>query len=291
MYRRSFATLREVKRETRGLTCRLAPGTREAARELFAGLRHHLAVDAILAGDEPGEVYVDDAGRPSAGIVLGWSRVYLAGTAGNTAFNRAAAHLLTARRSKEGVSSQVLYHDGGEWAASVASLVPGAATSALGRRFLQLGRLRVDWQSVVPEGLHVRRIDAALLAEGLRHTAELVEEIGSESASVNDFLKKKFGFCVQQGDALLGFCCSEYNRPSACELGVVTLAPYRRQGVATLAVAATVEEALRRGIGEIGWHCWTSNAASLALAAKVGFEPVEEYAVWLCRWSAASESR
>jgi tetratricopeptide (TPR) repeat protein len=49
--------------------------------------------------------------------------------------------------------------------------------------------------------------------------------------------------------------------------------------VATITSSATIEHALTHRIAEIGWHCYASNAPSIATARKVGFEKVRDYAV------------
>jgi RimJ/RimL family protein N-acetyltransferase len=231
-------------------------------------------------------VYADDGARPSAAVLLGSNehRVYLAGTPHVGRFNTGVAELLAARRAGRSPFTFVVYHDGGGWGRTAAPVAPGTAVASAERSFLRLARARFETRSPVPDGCSVRQIDAALLARGLRHTDDLTEEILSESPSVDDFLARKFGYCAQEGDAIVGFCCSEYNHAGRCELGVTTLAPYRRRGVATAVAAATIEEAFRSGIAELGWHCWADHTASLALAARLGFEHVRGYPVWVCHW-------
>ena len=281
-----------------------------SAHRLWAGLGHHLAVEAILAGELPGTVIVDDASRPTAGLLTGANayRIHVAGTARNVAFNQRAASFLEERRAA-GERELVIYHDGGEWGESVSALLPGAKTTSPERRCLRLDRAApgasgtpsalgnpadpAAWRGHISSGdetFQVRPITAELLREGLRHTDDQTEELCSESPSVEWFLAHEFGFCVQEDDAIAGFCTTEYTRPARsggparCELGVNTVRAFRRRGVATLAAAATIQEAHRRGIVEIGWHCWATNAASIALAHKLGFQPAADYSVWLCTW-------
>src|SRR5947208_671114 len=103
---------------------------------------HHLAVDAILAGDEPGDVYVDHPGRPRAAVLVGWNRhrVYLAGAADDDAFNAGVAGVLADRRGGRTPFAMVLYHDGGAWARTAPSVVPGATAARADRRFLRWTR-------------------------------------------------------------------------------------------------------------------------------------------------------
>jgi GNAT superfamily N-acetyltransferase len=246
---------------------------------------HHLAVAAIVDGGEPGEVYAEHGQRPDAAVLFGSNqhRVYLAGAPDGARFGAGVADLLATRRGGRTPFGFVVYHDGRS-EQTAARLAPDAALASAERRFLRLGPAGFATPRPVSGGFDVRPIDQALLATGLRHTDELIEEIRSESPSVDDFLARKFGYCALAGDTIVGFCCSEYNHAGRCELGVTTLAPYRRRGVATAVVTATVEEAFRRGVSEIGWHCWANNAASLALAARLGFEHVRDYPVRVCHW-------
>ena len=258
-------------------------------RPLFHGLDYHLAVEAILAGDAPGDVYADDPLHPQVALLLPWNphRVYLAGAPENVAFNRAAAEVVMERYARRSTATEpaefVVYTAPGTWEQTIAALVPGAVAVNVPRQYFRLKQIPLAWRTLIPADLTMRRVDAQLLGAGLQHTEALVAEIQSESPSVADFLRTQVGVCVQHDDAIVGWCLSEYHRPGRCEVGIETLTGYRRRGIATLTVAAFVEEALAHAITAIGWHCWASNVGSCAVAAKVGFEQVREYAVWYCR--------
>jgi hypothetical protein len=60
-------------------------------------------------------------------------------------------------------------------------------------------------------------------------------------------------------------------------MGVTTDPEHRRRGLAAVVVAAAVEQCLERGFHEIGWHCLRSNAGSVAVGRKVGFEIERAY--------------
>jgi RimJ/RimL family protein N-acetyltransferase len=108
--------------------------------------------------------------------------------------------------------------------------------------------------------------------------AALVEEMCSERASVEGFVAHSFGLCpVHESGALAGWCLSEYNTGDRCEVGIATLPPYQRLGLATPLGSAFVELAAARGVTRIGWHCFAGNAASVATALSIGFEKVDDY--------------
>jgi hypothetical protein len=60
-------------------------------------------------------------------------------------------------------------------------------------------------------------------------------------------------------------------------MGVATDSDFRRQGLATIVIAAAVEHGLAKGFTHIGWHCFSSNTGSIAVAKKVGFAEAREY--------------
>lgn len=73
---------------------------------------------------------------------------------------------------------------------------------------------------------------------------------------------------------------------SLWDVSIDTLEEHRRQGHAARCVAFMVEHMQREGRRPI-WNAVKSNAASLALAARLGFVPVDEMVVFLppVNWS------
>ena len=61
-------------------------------------------------------------------------------------------------------------------------------------------------------------------------------------------------------------------------------APFEGQR-ALVTASTTIAHAQAQGITTIGWHCWKSNIASRQLALTLGFDLVEEYPVWYCRFA------
>ncbi|MFL5732160.1 MAG: GNAT family N-acetyltransferase [Chloroflexia bacterium] len=264
----------------------LAPRDFKRVAGLFALLDEHLAVWAVLAGETPGQVFVDDTDEPRVAVLFPWNRhrVYLAGAADDDGFNQGLVRLLAARYApEEGEAEEfVVYFAPDGWETHREAIVPGAVAAV--RQYCELDGPPAG-QPELPPGLELVRVDAALLADTrVPNLEQLVEEMHSESHSLEDFLSRKLGHCVRDGDLLAGWCLSEYNHGDRCELGVETLEEYQRQGIGTAAVLATVTEASARGINRIGWHCWQRNVPSAALARRAGFAHVKDYPTWYCRF-------
>ena len=75
--------------------------------------------------------------------------------------------------------------------------------------------------------------------------------------------------------------CVSGNR---CEIGIQTKHEFRRQGLATLTAAATVDFCLQSGIQQVGWHTSEDNIGSIRVAEKVGFERVRNYTWYLFKF-------
>jgi RimJ/RimL family protein N-acetyltransferase len=255
------------------------------ARPLFAA-ETRLAVTAALAGESTADLYVDDSAGPQAALLILWNhRIYLAGTPGNAAFSQDFASLLHDRYMPKGKEWQpfgfAIDFTSSLWEDSLASLFPDMDSLRAEHQYYSLHLRTSILPPSLPEGFVLRKVDEALLAQSsLGNYQSLVEEIHSESASVDDFLQHKFGYCVQYGQDLVGWCLSEYNHGNQCELGIETLEGFQRRGLAATTAQATMAYAQAKGMSKIGWHCWKANIPSSSLARKLGFEHVEDHPMW-----------
>ncbi len=263
----------------------LDAGSYDKVRPIFAAMSHDLAVQAILDGAIAGRVYVDNRERPQVAITWTKYRIYLAGATDRDKFNRALPALLDqemipAARA-EGGDQFALHVAPREWMGRVEEVLADKQPMLDWREYYAFRAPRPARQVVVPEGFALRATDAEVLAdERLRNRDDLRHEMCSERHSVKEFLQNSFGFCLVHDDLLVSWCLSEYNTGARCEVGVETHEQYRRRGLGTVTASALVQEALRRGMTEVGWHCWASNVPSSALARATGFEKVVEYPVF-----------
>ena len=269
---------------------RLPPDALARARALFGDDQDHLAVVSALAGQSPAEVYVDDLEHPRAGLMALWNgRLYLAGTPGDGPFARTVAALLRDRYTPpspdDSPCDRTIAYGPAGWEAFLPSLFGDIASFRAEREYY---RLRVRAPVVMPQlpaEFRLRPVDATRVADtSLGNLQLLLAETQSEAPSVAAFVQHRFGYCIQHDNDLVAWCLSDYNPKDRCELGIETLPPYQRRGLAVAAAQATIAHAQRVGITEVGWHCWRRNLASSALARKLGFEKVCDYPVWCCQF-------
>jgi RimJ/RimL family protein N-acetyltransferase len=270
----------------------LRPDRYAALRPLFAPMDQHLAALAVLENRAPGSVFVDQPDEPEAAMVVTGRRFYLAGSPGISRFNQQLRkHFIThiyPQALEAGQSAFTLYYPDTHWEPAIAFMLQGKYPIQDGRLYYEMRDPAPDWRGRVPPGFEIRQLDASLLQEsGLGNYDHLLEEMQSESPSIEHFLKHCFGFCVVGEGAIAAWCLSEYNLNGRCEVGIETMQPYRRRGFATLTACALIEHARSRGIERIGWHCWSSNTASRATAERVGFSRVMEYPAFFAWFNAA----
>jgi RimJ/RimL family protein N-acetyltransferase len=264
----------------------LEPASYGLAHPLFADLDVHLAVKALLAGNVPGHVYVDDPARPRAALAQVGPCFYVGGSSHAESFNRAVGQFFTAtvypQALAAGQEGFYLKCTAASWTDQVDVLLPGKLPLRQTRHYYVGQEVRHDWRAMLPPDITLRLVDRALLEEDLGGLDDLREEMQSERPSVDEFLDKSFGFVPIRGQEVIGWCLSEYNCGDRCEVGIATAEGYRRQGLATAIASAFVEYARAHGIAHVGWHCDAGNAGSNATARKLGFTHALAYPAYLC---------
>ena len=263
---------------------RLKPAEFGKARAVFEPMGHSLAIESIIRGLTPARILVDDSANPSSALTWFKGRTFLSGDPEDRAFREAAISVLSgpyrdAIVAQGGRGFLLYYHPEG-WKACLENAPPGASLARATRLYYHLDARSRRWDATPPEGFALTPVDSRLLERiDLENLDRVEDEMCSERLSVEAFLEKSFGYCVVHEGAIVGWCMSEYNAGERCELGIATAEGYRRRGLATLTGRAVIREAVSRGMGEIGWHCYASNAPSVATAERLGFRRALEYPV------------
>jgi GNAT superfamily N-acetyltransferase len=260
----------------------LLPSDTPAVEVLLSDAPHDLAVSAVVAGDTGGNVYVDSVREPQIALVSPhWGRLYLLG--------RPTAKTVSALRQLIECEVRPAAIAGGwvvftvqyprDWEGQMKDVLSPMPTVPAERQTYRWAGSPIE-PLPAPEGFTFVATSPHLMArteiEGLNL---LAEEMASERASVDDFLARSFGIAALRGNRLAGWCLSEYNSRGRCEVGIASLEPFQRQGLATAMGRAFLQMAHSRGIGEVGWHCWKKNVASAAAAGKIGLELVADFTV------------
>jgi RimJ/RimL family protein N-acetyltransferase len=262
----------------------LTPEQFAGVRPLFAGFDYSLSLEAAIEGVNPGRIFVDDAENPRTGLALTVEGYLLAGEHDDPEILEALRQFL-----RDSIFSGKVYVNGDDslslavhpeaWEARLSELIPTYDALSLPRYHYLCRRVALDWQSSMPEGYTLRRIDRELLSN---RDLALSEDLGEEEieaywGSVAHFLERGIGFCVLDGGEEVSHCTADCAAGTQVDVGVYTAPAHRRKGLAATVVAATVEHCLSHGFRQVGWHCNVENAGSWKTAERVGFELNREY--------------
>ena len=259
-------------------------------RPLFHELeRTHALVTAFFEGCATARLFVDDAVRPQAGMIVCNSRVLFAGDTTPIDFLEELAHtfsdeLIPAHRSR-GNDAYLVCSSGEGWNTTLQGMFNNCQLYYATRQYYEITDFGSKPDLQLPAGFSMHLITPEFLSSDVAGMDDVREEMCSERASVEDFLARSFGLCPVHSNEVAGWCMSEYNVGDRCEIGIATAEKHQRKGIATLATWYFLAEAYKRGYTRVGWDCWTRNEASGATARKAGFTLVEEYPATVVEFS------
>ena len=260
----------------------LKPDTYASVHSLFENKTCHLAVVTVLTGSLKGRVYVDDPANPRTAILLPSNRhrVYVSGEP-DPHLLADVIHLLSKEVREESYGFVMYDSPSHSWQSVLEQVLPKQTIASRARQLYRLREPSRTAPSSLPEPIIIGRIDEMMGADPtLVNRDLLLDEIHSESPSLEHFFRQNFGFCARDGQRLVAWCLAEYHSQGRYELGIETIKAYQRQGIATHLADTVIRHAFAQGATEIGWHCWADNTPSVATALKVGFEKGLDYLVY-----------
>lgn len=258
---------------------------------LFKGSHLHLVIDAVVEGNSPGLIWVDDVTSPKTAFM--WDKAYcyhLAGSADNGKFNTALKEFINQKIVPEAIAHNrfifKVYYSSEDWEREIEVMFMHTSLKKRERVLYNFEKLRIpDWKDRIPPGLCIKPIDEKLLKKtNLENVTDVVNEIESCWNSVDGFLRNGFGFCLVDDQAIACWCTAEYVSGNKCGIGIETVKLYRGRGLATLTACAFVDYCISNDILP-HWDSWKDNLPSIAVAERVGFKKTLEYTVYFGRFS------
>jgi RimJ/RimL family protein N-acetyltransferase len=265
----------------------LIPITPDKVASLFQPLDYNLSIGSVLAGLTPARIYADDPDKPTLALLAYNHNLVLGGSPQDATLIQSLNHLITGTIIPENLTADIgviyLHTSSSAWLPFIDDILAGLYPVKRQRTYLECTHLLQDWRPLLSHEFTLRPVDPDLLSQSdLENMDYLKEELCSERLTIEDFLEKSFGFCILKGEQLASWCLSEYNTGDRCEVGVATVDAFQRQGLATVTTLALIEHAFSLAYRRVGWHSWSNNIPSLALAASTGFKEVHQYSVYVC---------
>jgi RimJ/RimL family protein N-acetyltransferase len=248
---------------------------------LLDALAHLIPLAGVLEGRHHGRIFVDDLLCPTVALVwTPWGYYYLGGDVAPPASRDALAHLLRETLVPASVAGGepglLLTLGTPDWAAHLDYLLGASGVIEAQRRTFTFDRAAFARRR---DQLEAAAPDFAMRPVGYTEAQLLEGELRATWPSLDAFLDRGMGFCLLRDGEPVSACTSAFVAGGAVEIGVYTDPAYRRRGLATLTATALIEACLDRGLRP-NWECFADNAASVALAQRLGFVPAGLYPIY-----------
>jgi hypothetical protein len=262
--------------------------------ELKQPSSHKLAIDcpfpearAIIEGNNPGWVFVDDLDTPRAALVWaqGMQGFYLVGDANSAVFlAELEAHthqVLEPRLHRLGITSFEISGDE-SWNAVIESVF-GERNLASSQQWVYTLK-PTHYESIMqrkPVGdEQPHRVDPHLLDDlSAGSKAFLFSKLTQFWGSVDTFLNLGLGYVLVEGEQIASLCCSGFVAGNIHAIDIETSAAFRKRGYAETVARAFLIECIEKHL-QPHWDCMADNTASARLAEKLGFTHSHSYTLY-----------
>jgi RimJ/RimL family protein N-acetyltransferase len=230
-------------------------------------------IRAVLEGSQPGQVFTEGVpGSPRAFVITRFGFAQWLGDEDGGELDRTVQGLLRGEDSRL-ARYWLWYAPPPGWQRRLDAVAAGRVRRRERCR-LALRDPRPADPATAP-GIELRLLDERLVAEA----SSLGLDLGSRFwPSERAFLEGGFGVCALEAGQVACVCYAAGVAGGQAEVDVLTRPEYRGRGLARAVAGRFVEECLVRGIRPT-WDCFRENAASMRLAAALGF--VLERTYWL----------
>ncbi|NIM95863.1 MAG: GNAT family N-acetyltransferase [Anaerolineales bacterium] len=263
----------------------LMPNECFRATNLFLDLDYSLSIRALIEGNSPGRIFVDEPLAPKTAFALTVEGYFLAGDYENSKTNQELRHFLKEKifTGKVYVNSDTYMSLGiypSAWEDRLPELIPSHEVEKFGCYHYLCDQVTLDWRGIVRDGYELFHVNRSFFnnpditfPEDVRSWSDIEGQWGS----LDNFFEKGVSYCVVHEGEVVSWCVPDCVAEDQIEVGIITHPAHRRRGLASVAVAVTVEHCLNHGFSKVGWHCVSDNVGSWKTAERVGFERSREY--------------
>ncbi len=223
---------------------------------------------SVVDGHQAGTVFVDDRTRPAQVLICGATNYnYLAGAG--------AGHSLPGELTSKDRPYSLCIHPQ-DWKTSIEAHFREQSKGFRMKTFrLDAERFSANrnWSEKVPKGCRMLRVDESLFD---RIVNTYRPRLGFLWPRREKFLSEGLGYALLEGEQIASLCHTTFVGGGECDIALTTGPEYRRRGYATLTTAAFIDTWLSMGLVP-QWHCTPDNAASIAIAARMGYQELGEF--------------
>lgn len=248
---------------------------------LYEDWEHHMCLRAAGEGKATAEVWADSVDSPRSAAVCFGVRLLIGGNPQDQVCRSEITvflHNIVLKNQIERMRHffMVFWHEE-DWQEVLLDALSRYNPALREREYYRLDISCNLLNPQLPQGYELRFVDSAFLDEcEWKNKRTLLYEMCSERANIDDFHKHSFGVCAVCRDEIAGWCLSEYNNSSGCEVGIEVVEAHQRKGIGTALTLALAAEAKKQGLQYIGWSCFKDNLPSVATARKTRLSKIED---------------
>ncbi|WP_377558904.1 GNAT family N-acetyltransferase [Ornithinibacillus salinisoli] len=236
---------------------------------MIKNTNHELFIYAVITGNVPGEVYVDNVTNPSSTLIMTPVSNVVAGDANN--------HFFNAEIKKKLDFFDTVTCDTIEWERKIPDIHCNIAIKKYNRKYYKFDEpLFENFSETLNEQYTLEYVYLDKLVELQYENSKEIKDwfVFSNMDDVKDYC---LGSYIRKGNKIVCWCLVDCIVEDRIEIGITTLKDFRRKRLGSICLAATVSASRSNGIKEIGWHCVDSNVGSYTIAEGVGFKKIKEY--------------
>jgi RimJ/RimL family protein N-acetyltransferase len=246
-------------------------------RPLFTTLNYHLIIEAVITGNSPATIFVDNLEHSTTAFMKSPEGDFLGGLSDNTAFNRGMQNWIE-EHFINGEEDEVVFESCAEdWTAAIQTILEKRPPLAYERYYYEITEPKLTPPPLAPEFTLQLVTQDFITQEHIQNMEAITGAIESNWTSPALFFEKGFGLCIVHENTIVSWSVVDCVVDNRCEIGIHTAPEFQRRGLATTLVAAVVDYAFAQGFKQIGWHCWVDNGGSIGVAEKVGLFQKHRY--------------
>ncbi|KOS26651.1 acetyltransferase [Bacillus anthracis] len=248
--------------------------------------RGQLEVKAVIAGVNPGRIFVDNISSPNSGLIwLGNNDgFFFIGNAENEEFNKEMKHLIDnvikPEAKKVGLNCFEGIGNHSKWNKTIERIFQHRNLKSWNQRVYTLRKEDYEnhHESKIEQGYTVLKMDKALYENNntFKNIDFLQSKILEFWSSPDHFFNEGIGYCIVYDDLIVSVCFSGFVFENIHCIDIETIEEHQGKKLAQKITHSFVKDCLENNITPY-WDCMELNKPSVAVVENVGFINVCNY--------------
>ena len=249
----------------------------------------HLEAKAVIEGNNPGRVFVDQLDAPKAGLIwLGnHDGFFFIGDEENDVFHHEINDFVDTKIIPEArqlnLTNFIVIGNHSRWDKTIEKLFTHRHMQKFNQNVYRLEHHKEHDEPSIKRDYHVIKISKDLFENqnnSIENIGFLHSKIAEFWASPEDFFDKGIGYGVIYQNKIVSLCFSGFVAGNVHGLDMETIEEHQGNKLGQMAAASVVKECVSKGMIPY-WDCEEANKPSNAIAKKIGLENDFSYHVYI----------